>query len=258
LLFAGVWFIGLVWLLSNAGLRFLGYAYLILIAEMIVFHGKHYYPADVYPILIAAGSVPLEAWSSSRPALRTAVTTIVVVWGVAVAPYNLPVLPEHTFALYRTWFERTLHISRDATATEAHRDDSALPGDWADMHGWPEMAATVKTVYSALPLAERSQAVVFAGNYGEASAIEFFTPEIPVISEHNQFWLWGMRGFRGNVLVQVGGSCFQSLNLYAARTRAATIRHPWAIAFENDLPIWICRGIKKPFSTIWPEIKAYE
>src|ERR1700681_2709926 len=53
-LLAPVWMIGLVWLFRTARLRFLGYAYVILIAEMLVLHGKHYYPAAVYPILIAA------------------------------------------------------------------------------------------------------------------------------------------------------------------------------------------------------------
>jgi hypothetical protein len=258
LLFAAVWLIGLVWLLSKGELRFFGYAYLILIVEMIAFHGKHYYPADVYPILIAAGAVPLESWTTTRPAVRALLTAAAVVWGIAVVPYNLPVLPEHTFVVYSASFERMIHLSRSATATEAHREDSALPGDWADMHGWPEMAASAKSVYESLPVAERARAVVFAGNYGEASAIEFFTPGIPVISEHNQYWLWGTRGFRGDTLVQVGGSCFQSLNLYASRTRAATFTHPWAIGYETNLPIWICRGIKKPFSTVWTEIKAYE
>jgi hypothetical protein len=28
--------------------------------------------------------------------------------------------------------------------------------------------------------------------------------------------------------------------------------------YENNLPIWICRGIKKPLLAIWPEIKTYE
>gem|GEM_PF-6175840 len=40
--------------------------------------------------------------------------------------------------------------------------------------------------------------------------------------------------------------------------RAATFKHPWAIGYETNLPIWICHGIKKPFSAIWPEMKAYE
>jgi hypothetical protein len=151
-----------------------------------------------------------------------------------------------------------LHISRSATATEPHREDSALTSDWADMHGWPELAASVTAVYDSLPVPEREQAVVFAGNYGEASAVAFFSPTLPVISEHNQFWLWGTRGYSGNVFIQIGGSCFHSDGLFASRTLAMTFRNRWAISAENNVPIWVCRGIKKPLSQVWPTIKTYE
>jgi hypothetical protein len=153
---------------------------------------------------------------------------------------------------------RILHISKSTTATEPGREDSALPGDWADMHGWPQMAQTVERVYESLPPGERARAVVFAGNYGEASAVAFFTPQIPVISEHNQYWLWGTRGYDGSVVVQVNGSCFKSDGLFASSTLAARFKDRWAIGYERDIPIWICRGIKKPLTQVWPGIKLYE
>lgn len=255
---AVVWLIGLVCLLCKRDFRFLGFAYIILMLEMLAFHGKHYYPADVYPVLIAAGAVPIESWTGRLVLVRAVVLAVVVVWGAGGVPDALPVLSESGYVAYSAHVQRLLHISRTATATEAHREDSALPGDWADMHGWPELAAAAAAVYTSLPPKERAHAVVFAGNYGEASAIEFFQPEVPVSSGHNQFWLWGPRGFKGEPLVQVNGSCFQSLRLYRSRTRAATFTHPWAIAYENGIPIWICRGNRKPLSQIWQDIKNYE
>ena len=34
---------------------------------------------------------------------------------------------------------------------------------------------------------------IFAGNYGEAAAMEFYKKNIPIetISTHNSYWLWG-------------------------------------------------------------------
>jgi 4-amino-4-deoxy-L-arabinose transferase-like glycosyltransferase len=58
-----IWIVGLIWLLRTSTARFLGYAYLILIAIMVALHAKHYYPADVYPILMAAGGVAIEGWT---------------------------------------------------------------------------------------------------------------------------------------------------------------------------------------------------
>ena len=40
------------------------------------------------------------------------------------------------------------------------------------MFGWEEMVAAVAKVYYALPLGERAQAAIYAGNYGEAGALE--------------------------------------------------------------------------------------
>jgi 4-amino-4-deoxy-L-arabinose transferase-like glycosyltransferase len=258
LLLAVVWMIGLVWLLRTGSVRFLGATYILLIAEMMIFHGKHYYPADIYPVLIAAGALAIESWTRTRRAARSAVTAVAVIVGAALLPMTLPVLPESTFVSYSAALGNALHLSRSAVATEGNRETSALPGDWADMHGWTELAAAVTKVYDSLPPAERAQAVVFAGNYGEASAVAFFSPQIPVISEHNQYWLWGTRGYSGNVLIQIGGSCFHSDGYFASRTLATTFTNRWAINYENDVPIWICRGIKKPLAAIWPEIKTYE
>lgn len=258
LLLALVWIVGLVWLLVNDRLRFLAFAYIILMLEMMIFHGKHYYPADVYPILIAAGALPIEAITRAQPALRWVTIAVIAVCGLAILPFNLPILSESTFVTYEAALSRTIHLSRAATATEGNRETSALPGDWADMHGWPELAATVASVYRSLPPGERSQAVVFGDNYGEASAVKFFEPGVPVISEHNQYWLWGTHGYSGNVLVQIGGSCFHSDHFFANRQQAATVVNRWAIGYETNLPIWVCRGIRRPLTQIWPEIKAYE
>lgn len=95
------------------------------------------------------------------------------------------------------------------------------------------------------------------GNYGEASAVAFFAPHVPVISVQNQYWLWGTRGYSGNVLIQIGGTCFRSDGLFASGTLAATVQNRWAIAYENN-PIWVCRGIKKPLAQVWPSIKNYD
>ena len=252
-----VWMIGLGWLLRTADFRFLGYAYVILIAEMIVLHGKHYYPAAVYPILIAAGAVPLEAWTRRLRIARAAMVAYAVVFGLAFVPFALPVLPEDTFVAYEAKLNALLHL-RGALATEHERETSKLPGDWADMHGWPELAATVKGVYDGLPPQERAQAVVFADNYGSAAAIEFFTPDVPVISIHNQYWVWGTKGYNGNVLVQVGGSCFAKQHLFASRTVVTTFNSRWGIGWEQHLPIAICRGIRTPLAEVWKTVHAFE
>ncbi|MGC2130988.1 MAG: glycosyltransferase family 39 protein [Candidatus Aquilonibacter sp.] len=253
-----VWVIGLYWLLRNGTYRFLGNTYVILILEMMVFHGKHYYPADVYPILIAAGAVQIGLWTSGTWVARAAVLAYTLVLGPVFIPYSLPILSERAFVAYQDRLGEVLPIPKSTLATEHNRETSTLPGDWADMHGWPEMAATVKSVYDALPASARAAAVVFGGNYGEAAAVQFFAPGIPVISTHNQYWLWGPDGYDGRVLVQINGTCWSKEHYFASRTIATVIHSPWAIGYENDIPINVCRGLKIPVARLWSESKSYE
>jgi hypothetical protein len=254
---APVWIIGLVWLIRSPQNRFLGIAYAVLIVEMLLFHGKHYYPAAVYPILIAAGAVPIEAWTRRAIIVRGVVVAYAFVFGLAFLPMSLPILPEESYVAYAARVNALLHLPHDVLATEHGREVAALPGDWADMHGWPEIAAAAKQVYDSLPPAERKRAVVFAGNYGDASAVAFFTPDVPVISVHNQYWVWGTKGYDGSVLVQIGGTCFAAEHLYASRTVVTTVRSRWAIGWEQNRPIAICRGIRQPLAAAWPTVKVF-
>jgi hypothetical protein len=256
LFIAPVWIIGVIWLLRRPNLRFLGYTYVILIVAMIVFHGKHYYPANVYPIVIAAGAVPIEMWTSRLLAARFAIVAYMVLLCPIFVPLSLPILPEPAFIGYQTRLFDIFHIPRSALATEHGRETGALPGDFADMHGWPAMAQTIANVYDGLPSPERAQAVVVASNYGEAAAVEFFEPHVPVISVHNQYWLWGTQGYSGNVVVDVNGDCGASQHLFKSAELAATFNAQYAR--ESGVPIMVCKGIAKPLSAIWPGVKVYE
>jgi hypothetical protein len=252
------WIVGLAWLFRKTRVRFLAYAYVALIVQMLVLHGKHYYPANIYPILLAAGGVQIEAWTARFLLSRVVVVAYAAIAGLTLVPDVLPIFPEQTYVAFAAQRERSLHASTKATETEHDRERSLLPGDWADMHGWPEMAAAVKAAYESLPASERRDAVAFGGNYGEASAIAFFAPSVPVISEHNQYWLWGTQGYSGKILIQVNGSCFKSDGLYGSRTRFTTLRNRFAISYEDNIPIWICRRPKKSLAALWPSIKNYE
>jgi hypothetical protein len=254
---APVWIIGVGWTLASAQRRWLGITYIVLIGEMLLFHGKHYYPAAIYSIFIAAGAIPIEAWTRRLTAVRVAVVAYAAVFGALFLPLTVPILAETDYVEYSARWMAALHVPQGALATEHGREAQQLSGDFADMHGWPELAAAVKVAYDGLPASERAQAVVFAGNYGEAAAVEFFDPSIPVISEHNQYWEWGTKGYSGDVLIQVNGSCFASQHLYASRTVVTTLRTRWAIGWEQNIPIAICRGIRHPLDTVWPSIKLF-
>jgi hypothetical protein len=133
-----------------------------------------------------------------------------------------------------------------------------LPPDWADMHGWPELAAAVAQIYDSLPPKQRAQTAILASNYGEAAAIDFFGPPYglpPALSGHNQYWVWGTRGYSGAIVIDVHGEC--DARLFRERRIVARFSNPWGRPFENGFPISICRGITTPLAAYWPNLRRY-
>jgi hypothetical protein len=257
-LLAEIWIIGLVWLFLRPRLRFLAYGYVLLIAMMIVEHGKHYYPANVYPYLVAAGCVQIEDWTGKLRKVRVAIAAATVLLGLAFFPIVMPVLQEAQLARYERRLLSLLHISKESIATE-NRAQPELPTDFANMHGWTELTAIVDRIYQGLPPGDRAQAVVMAQNYSEAAAIDFFSePKIPVISGHNQYFLWGPRGYSGDILICVGGNCDWVSRQFHTCSLEAKFEAPWIQPSEYDMPIMLCRGIRKPLSELWPLTKDYE
>ena len=257
LFLAPIWILGLIYLLRAANLRFLAYTYILLIAMMIALHGKHYYPGDVYPIPIAAGAVAIASWTRRLRFVRTIGFAYVVLGGLVFLPFSLPVLSETQMIAYQSSLLQALHLQRASLATEQQRRQPELPPDWADMHGWPQMAATVQQLYEALPPAQRAQTVVVAQDYGQASAIAFFAPNVPVVSGHNQYWLWGTRGFSGSSVIDLGGNCGAGRHLFKHTQRLATFSAPYVMPYENNLPIMLCRNLRVPLAQLWPKLRHY-
>jgi hypothetical protein len=256
-LFGPVWLAGLVFLARERSARFLALAWVLLIGAMIALHGKHYYPAAVYPIPFAAGCAALEAWTARVRVLRPVLAAALLAGGLVFVPISVPVLSEPAYIAYESALLGTLHVSRGATATE-HHAESALPPDYADMHGWPELAATVDRVVAGLRPGERERALIVTGNYGEAAALEFFGRDLPpVASGHNQYFLWGFHGRSGDVVIDVGGDCGADDHLFASAQRAATAGTPYAISYERNLPVMVCRGLRRSLPALWPRLKNY-
>jgi hypothetical protein len=215
-----VWIGGLIWALLTPAARWIGIGFVALLVLMIALHAKSYYMCDAYPALFALGAVSIERWTSRARFLRPAAIVLAAVAGFVLIPLVLPILPVQQFIVYNAALSKVLPLG--SLATE-HHSQSVLPQTYADMHGWPQLAQVVAGVYDGLPSAERSQAVIVVQNYGEAAAIQFFTePELPVVSGHNQYFLWGTRGYSGNVLLDVNGDCGHDRHLFRSAQKAAT------------------------------------
>lgn len=260
-----VWLIGLACLLfarSARPYRFLGFAYLAILTLFIVQKAKAYYLAPAYPMLYAMGAVAIERfiqWPGSdrprrallRSLLRAGIVAFLLLGGVLVAPMAVPILPPETCLRYQ-----------EMLGFEPPREEvghtAALPQHFADRLGWENMVAEVAAVYRSLSPEERARCVIFADNYGQAGAVDFFGPKYGLpkaICAHNNYWLWGYRDATGEIVIWLGRGTENSEEVFEHVERAATVVSPHAQ--ETNVPILICRGLKRPVKEVWPELKGF-
>jgi 4-amino-4-deoxy-L-arabinose transferase-like glycosyltransferase len=253
-----VWVAGLYFhLASKTGrpFRALGWAYVALFALMVAFRSKVYYLIPFYPVLLAAGGVQAESWLA-RLAWgwpRAATLALLAAGGAVMAPLALPVLPVETFIRY----QRALGVEPPRMEKLSLRE---LPQHYADMFGWEEMTAAVARVYNSLPPEERGRCAVFARNYGQAGAIDFFGARhgLPkAIGKHQNYFLWGPRDYTGECVITVGERETDVRKAFDQIELAATVTHPYVLPHENNLPVYVCRRPKKPLKEIWPDVKCY-
>jgi len=235
--------------------RALGYAYLVFLAEMMILRGKMYYVAPVYPIMFAAGAVWIEGaterrlWIWARPALALAIIAV----GGIYAPTILPILSVRAFLAY----EHKMGIEQQKFE---HTPPGVLPQLYADMFGWEEIAQRVAAYYHTLSPEEQRKTAIFANNYGDAGAIDFFGPRYGLpksIGSHQNYWIWGPREYTGESLIVLGeGDEHNMQTKCISYSIIGSTKHPLSRP-DEWLPIYHCRGVKWNLQTIWPEMKRW-
>ena len=235
--------------------RALGWTYVIIFATLCVLHGKGYYLLPAYPMLLGAGGVCLEEALARRPWRRLRRTLIVamLVTAAVSAPMAVPVLPIETFVRYAAW----LGIQNPK---EERHEMGRLPQFYADMFGWRNMAEQVAGVFHGLPPEDQAHAAIFAWNYGDAGAIDYYGPGLKIpnaISGHNNYYLWGPGPSDPEVVIVIGGSREGLAGVFRDVRAAGLITEPNAMPFENNLTIWVCREPKVSLRQIWPLLKHY-
>ncbi|MGB2869755.1 MAG: glycosyltransferase family 39 protein [Bacteroidota bacterium] len=253
-----LWICGLCWLLfvGEKRFRFMGFIWLAAFLVLLVNgHSKAEYLAPAYMPLFAAGGVALERWLSGKflDWLRPTYLGLVALGGIFVAPLVLPVLPVQTYIRYAE------SIGMGPTSAEG-KQLNKLPQFYADMFGWDTMAATVAGVYRGLSAEDQARCGIYADNYGEAGAIDFFGKKYGLpkaVSGHNNYFLWGTRGYSGEVVIVIGGNPDGHRKVFESVEEAAVITSEYAMPYESNLPVYVCRKIKVPLQEVWPSVKSF-
>jgi hypothetical protein len=256
---AAVWLAGLAWtLLAAAGcrLRPLGIIYVTVFVLLVVNEkSRAGYLAAAYPMLYACGATWVAAATATRLTwLRPLSLALLALAGLATAPLVLPVLAPERYVDYAARLGQK-------PSTEENKAIGSMPQFYADRFGWPELVAKAMAAYASLSPAERGNAVILASNYGEAGAIEVLAPAgPPVVSGHNNYWLWGPGARRGDPLIGVGPAAMVD----AARQRCTSVDDYGAVGcrycmpYESENHVFVCRGVTPALAALWPQLKHYD
>src|SRR6266851_827492 len=256
---APVWITGLLGFLFSARwkpYRFLGWSYLAAFAVFIVLKGKNYYLGPIYPVYLAAGAVVIESFieRSRQVWLKPVLATVILAGGAWLAPVVMPVLPVEQFISYMA------KLPFKVPRSEHSHMRAILPQHFADEFGWEEMVATVNQAYGRLSPEERPGCGIFAQNYGQAGAIDFFGRRYglpPALSGNQTYFLWGPRGYSGNCLIVLDDSReVLEREFEHVESVGKSADNPYAM--EREIPVFICRGAKfGSLAGIWPRLKRW-
>jgi len=268
---APIWLTGLFALLFSARLkpyRVLGWCYLVCFTVFFVLHGKNYYLAPVYPMLLAAGAVIIdsaidgnkndapEIAGPRRGWLKPIIVIVLLASGAHLAPVTVPLLSPESFLAYAKHLPFRLPVMEHAHAR------AALPQWYADQFGWEEIVAETAVAWNHLTPDERKDEAcgIFAQDYGQAGAIDFLGRRYGLprsLSGHQTWFLWGPRGFSGNCMIVLDDSRENLERLFDhVEYVGQSADNPYAL--EKQIDVYICRGAKfGTLAQLWPRLKRW-
>ena len=266
---APIWIAGLIAFFASAKLRrnrALGWSYLVCYAAFFFLHGKNYYLAPVYPMLLAAGAVVIDDLLSApgspvpegpRSALAWAKPVVVVLLlanGAYLAPIVIPVFSPDRFLAYAKTLPIKLPVMEHAHARQA------LPQWYADQFGWDEIVRETAVAWDQLSPAERKDCGIFGQDYGQAGAIDFLGRRYGLpraLSAHQTWFLWGPHGYSGNCMIVLDDNRERLGELWRnVQFVGTSADNPYAL--EREIPVFICRGPKfGSLADLWPTLKRW-
>lgn len=251
-----IWLAGLLFLFfGREGKRFrvLGWAFLLVLAITVFLHGKNHYSAPAYPMLLAAGAVLIERAATLHRWLKPATPMALIVGVIPFIPVILPILPLNTYISYQKFLESVPHVTKESVL------GSPLPQYYSGDLGWKEMMSAVARPYYRITPGLRAETAIFAQNYGEAGAIDFFGHKYGLpkaISGHQNYFLWGPRNYKGLAMIVLGDNRKNLEKYFGEVIYAGDFGVPYGL---DHGPIWVCtqpRGWN--LKQIWPKLKNWD
>lgn len=253
-----VWLAGVYYYLfarEGRQYRVFGWTFIVILGLFLLFEARYYYLLPIYPLFLAAGAIVVEQRFQHRNLLKSTFLALLVSAGLFLAPIGLPILPIETLIRYSNAIYRPPTLSK-----ESINQAEQAPWHFRAMLGWEETVATVAAVYDRFAPNDRSDFAILTWRYSDAGAIDFWGQNYNLpkaISGHTGYYFWGSREYSGKLVLSVGGNLSFLESRFDSVEQVATITHEKTVGIESNLPIYLCRGIKKPLKESWSDFKFY-
>ncbi len=220
--------------------RLFGVLFAVVLAALIVGHGKPYYVASAYPAIIAVGAVACGPWLATlgRRGLALAAVGVGITGAISFVG-TLPVLPE-----------------RAVQRLGLHRFNRELR-QFAD---WQGLVAQLASGAQASPGA--ATAVILTDSYGTAAAVEAFGPQLGLASPVSGGDGYYLRGTDANPseVVAVGYPLALLSHLYREVTEVGWIVDRSGLDNRFDFPrlAYRCRSPRGSLRADWALLKRFD
>ena len=254
-----LWLVGLSSLLFSKHFkeyRVLGFIYVVSFLILAGQNSKPYYLSGAYPPLFAAGAIALlslgKGWINAS--IRYSALALLVLTFIFISPLSVPVLSPDSFINYSD------KLGIKTEESEKHKK-GLMPQHFADRFGWEELTGKVYGAFNSLPESERASTLIYAQNYGEAGAINYYGQGkgLPnAISGHNNFWIWGVGEKDVRTLIIVGGKKEDYETVFEQVIEFTRTDNRYCMPYENNMPIFIARNLKQDLRSLWNDIRHFQ
>jgi hypothetical protein len=251
-----IWLIGLIGLLffkSERRYRVFAWIYLLVVLLFLFTKGKSYYTLGVYPMLFAFGGYVLEKHLAGKKKIAGyLVIGYSVISSVYFIPLGLPVLQQEKMGKYCEAFSR--HIS-PAPMRNEQNEYYPIPQDYMDMTGWNELAGLASVAYNRLDSLQKKNCILFANNYGQAGALDFYGKKYHLpspISLNDSYLFWAPDSVSATSFIVTDRKLGSIPDLFNSYIEIGSIEN---IYFrENGLKVFLCQDPKPTFNDFYKKI----
>ena len=246
-----IWVAGLALLFipKEKNYRFIAWTFILTIGIILLGRGKPYYTLGAYPMLYVAGGYILEKYLTRK---WRYVTYTILFFTIIVSVLTSPLaLPYASFATVKRYCDPKTGI-----APQRWEDGKIypIPQDYADMTGWKELAGIVSKAYNRLDEQEKRKCTIYAENYGEAGAVQFYGHRYGLpepICFNDSYLLWAPDTISDGPFICINNQIGDIDYLFNDYEEIGCVNNEYFR--ENGITVWLCTHPKEQWKKFYAQ-----